>query len=41
MATMKNYEDWKVRAWRLAGIQNETEYWYKMFKGQQGTKKMV
>jgi OOP family OmpA-OmpF porin len=38
---MKNYEDWKVRASEaVAQTYNmETpEYWYKMFKGQQGTK---
>jgi len=38
---MKNYEDWKVRASEAvaATYKLETpEYWYKMFKGQQGTK---
>lgn len=38
---MKNYEDWKVRASEAvaATYKIETpEYWYKMFKGQQGTK---
>lgn len=38
---MKNYEDWKVRASEAVAdtyqIEN-AEYWYKMFKGQQGTK---
>ncbi|SHL37090.1 OmpA family protein [Flavobacterium saccharophilum] len=38
---MKNYEDWKVRASEAVAdtYKLETpEYWYKMFKGQQGTK---
>ncbi|GAA3761741.1 phosphate ABC transporter substrate-binding/OmpA family protein [Flavobacterium ginsengiterrae] len=38
---MKNYEDWKVRASQAVAdtYKLETpEYWYKMFKGQQGTK---
>ncbi|TDO83839.1 OmpA family protein [Flavobacterium chryseum] len=38
---MKNYEDWKVRASKAIAdtYKMETpEYWYKMFKGQQGTK---
>ncbi|WP_281636843.1 OmpA family protein [Flavobacterium marginilacus] len=38
---MKNYEDWKVRASQAVSdtYKMETpEYWYKMFKGQQGTK---
>ena len=38
---MKNYEDWKVRASQALAdtYKIETpEYWYKMFKGQQGTK---
>lgn len=38
---MKNYEDWKVRASEAVAdtYQIETaDYWYKMFKGQQGTK---
>ncbi|WP_395065528.1 OmpA family protein [Flavobacterium sp.] len=38
---MKNYEDWKVRASEAVAdtYKIETpEYWYKMFKGQQGTK---
>lgn len=38
---MKNYEDWKVRASEAVAetFKMETpEYWYKMFKGQQGTK---
>nr|WP_315203116.1 OmpA family protein [uncultured Flavobacterium sp.] len=38
---MKNYEDWKVRASQAISdtYKMETpEYWYKMFKGQQGTK---
>jgi OmpA-OmpF porin, OOP family len=38
---MKNYEDWKVRASEAVTdtYKMETpEYWYKMFKGQQGTK---
>ncbi|TGD58680.1 OmpA family protein [Flavobacterium humi] len=38
---MKNYEDWKVRASEAIAdtYKMETpEYWYKMFKGQQGTK---
>ncbi|MEN2398462.1 OmpA family protein [Flavobacterium sp. MC2016-06] len=38
---MKNYEDWKVRASQAVAdtYKIETpEYWYKMFKGQQGTK---
>lgn len=38
---MKNYEDWKVRASQAITdtYKMETpEYWYKMFKGQQGTK---
>ncbi|QSB27298.1 phosphate ABC transporter substrate-binding/OmpA family protein [Flavobacterium sp. CLA17] len=38
---MKNYEDWKVRASQALTdtYKIETpEYWYKMFKGQQGTK---
>ena len=38
---MKNYEDWKVRASEAVAdtyqIEN-ADYWYKMFKGQQGTK---
>ncbi len=38
---MKNYEDWKVRASEAVAetydLEN-AEYWYKMFKGQQGTK---
>jgi OmpA-OmpF porin, OOP family len=38
---MKNYEDWKVRASEAVAdtykVEN-AEYWYKMFKGQQGTK---
>ncbi|WP_227873881.1 OmpA family protein [Flavobacterium nackdongense] len=38
---MKNYEDWKVRASEAVAdtYKMETpEYWYKMFKGEQGTK---
>jgi OOP family OmpA-OmpF porin len=38
---MKNYDDWKVRASEAVATtyQMETpEYWYKMFKGEQGTK---
>lgn len=38
---MKNYEDWKVRASEAVAdtYKLETaEYWYKMFKGQQGEK---
>lgn len=38
---MKNYEDWKVRASEAVAdtYKLETpEYWYKMFKGQQGSK---
>ena len=38
---VKNYEDWKVRASQALAdtYKIETpEYWYKMFKGQQGTK---
>ncbi|PXY39698.1 hypothetical protein DMB65_16870 [Flavobacterium cheongpyeongense] len=38
---MKNYEDWKVRASQAISdtYKMETpEYWYKMFKGEQGTK---
>jgi OmpA-OmpF porin, OOP family len=38
---MKNYDDWKVRASEAVSstYQMETpEYWYKMFKGEQGTK---
>jgi OmpA-OmpF porin, OOP family len=38
---MKNYDDWKVRASQAVAdtYQMETpEYWYKMFKGEQGTK---
>lgn len=38
---MKNYEDWRVRASEALAdtYQIESaEYWYKMFKGQQGTK---
>lgn len=38
---MKNYEDWKVRASEAVTdtYKMETpEYWYKMFKGEQGTK---
>ena len=38
---MKNYEDWKVRASEAVAdtYKIETpEYWYKMFKGEQGTK---
>jgi OmpA-OmpF porin, OOP family len=38
---MKNYDEWKVRASEAvaATYQMETpEYWYKMFKGEQGTK---
>lgn len=38
---IKNYEDWKVRASQALAdtYKIETpEYWYKMFKGQQGTK---
>ncbi|WP_395052888.1 OmpA family protein [Flavobacterium sp.] len=38
---MKNHEDWKVRASEAVAdtYKIETpEYWYKMFKGQQGTK---
>ncbi|MGX7667815.1 OmpA family protein [Flavobacterium pedocola] len=38
---MKNYDDWAVRASEAVAdtyqIEN-AEYWYKMFKGQQGTK---
>ena len=38
---MKNYDDWRVRASEAVAktyqIEN-AEYWYKMFKGQQGTK---
>ena len=38
---IKNYEDWKVRASEAVAdtyqIEN-ADYWYKMFKGQQGTK---
>jgi OmpA-OmpF porin, OOP family len=38
---MKNYEDWKIAASdavaRTYKIEN-ADYWYKMFKGQQGTK---
>lgn len=38
---MKNYEDWKVRASEAVAdtyqIEN-ADYWYKMFKGQQGSK---
>lgn len=38
---MKNYEDWKVRASQAVADTYKLEtadYWYKMFKGQQGTK---
>ncbi|MCD0464339.1 OmpA family protein [Flavobacterium sp. ENC] len=38
---MKNYEDWKVRASQAVADTYKIEtadYWYKMFKGQQGTK---
>lgn len=38
---MKNYEDWKVRASEAVATTYKLEtpeYWYKMFKGQQGTK---
>ena len=38
---MKNYDDWRVRASEAVAetYKIETpEYWYKMFKGQQGTK---
>jgi OOP family OmpA-OmpF porin len=38
---MKNYEDWKVRASEAVATtynMETPEYWYKMFKGQQGTK---
>ncbi|MBP4137301.1 phosphate ABC transporter substrate-binding/OmpA family protein [Flavobacterium geliluteum] len=38
---MKNYEDWKVRASQAISDTYKMEtpdYWYKMFKGQQGTK---
>ena len=38
---MKNYEDWKVRASEAVAetFKMETpDYWYQMFKGQQGTK---
>jgi OmpA-OmpF porin, OOP family len=38
---MKNYDDWSVRASEAVAdtYKMETpEYWYKMFKGQQGTK---
>lgn len=38
---MKNYEDWKVRASEAVAETYKIEtpdYWYKMFKGQQGTK---
>ncbi len=38
---MKNYEDWKVRASEAVTDTYKMEtpdYWYKMFKGQQGTK---
>ncbi|MEO8239035.1 MAG: phosphate ABC transporter substrate-binding/OmpA family protein [Flavobacterium sp.] len=38
---MKNYEDWKVRASQAIADTYKIEtadYWYKMFKGQQGTK---
>jgi OmpA-OmpF porin, OOP family len=38
---MKNYDEWKVRASEAvaATYQMETpEYWYRMFKGEQGTK---
>lgn len=38
---MKNYEDWKVRASQAITDTYKMEtpdYWYKMFKGQQGTK---
>jgi OOP family OmpA-OmpF porin len=38
---MKNYEDWKVRASQAISDTYKIEtpdYWYKMFKGQQGTK---
>lgn len=38
---MKNYEDWKVRASQAVAYTYKLEtpeYWYKMFKGQQGTK---
>ncbi|MEP6930985.1 MAG: phosphate ABC transporter substrate-binding/OmpA family protein, partial [Flavobacterium sp.] len=38
---MKNYEDWKVRASQALADTYKIEtadYWYKMFKGQQGTK---
>jgi len=38
---MKNYDDWRVRASEAVAetYKLETpEYWYKMFKGQQGTK---
>lgn len=38
---MKNYEDWKVRASETVATtynMETPEYWYKMFKGQQGTK---
>ena len=38
---MKNHEDWKIRASEAVAdtykVEN-AEYWYKMFKGQQGTK---
>ncbi|MDR7208625.1 OmpA family protein [Flavobacterium piscis] len=38
---MKNYEDWRVRASQAITDTYKMEtpdYWYKMFKGQQGTK---
>ncbi|MBB6369327.1 OmpA family protein [Chryseobacterium shigense] len=38
---MKNYEDWKVRASEAVADTYKIEtpqYWYKMFKGEQGTK---
>lgn len=38
---MKNYDDWRVRASKAVAdtYKMETpEYWYQMFKGQQGTK---